>query len=275
MTKSNGLWTGRTKIAVTSLLSEEDPDPVSVINRDGASRVVLTCEHAGNGVPNELGGLGLDDGELSRHIAWDIGAAAIARRLADILDAPLVLQNYSRLVIDCNRPAHSDESIAVVSDGTSIPGNLDLSDVERDARMRDIHDPYHRTVGALLDDRMERRVESVVISIHTFTPALVVDPAPRPWDLCLLYNRDDRLARILDIILDDVEHAFGIAHNEPYSVCDETDYTIPVHGERRGINSLLLEVRDDHVRDDDGIGRWGNFLGNALKAAERHLLGPA
>jgi len=264
------LWTGRPRITAARLLSESDPNPVSAINPDGASRVVLTCEHAGNGVPGALGDLGLGEADLARHIAWDIGAAAIARRLAEIIDAPLVLQHYSRLVIDCNRPAHSDESIALASDGTTVPGNHDLSAAERDARRREIHDPFHRTVADLLDARAERDADPVLISIHTFTPALAVDPDPRPWDMGLLYNRDDRLARIFDRVLDDIEHAFGIAHNEPYSVCDETDYTIPVHGERRGINSLLLEVRNDHVHKDDGIGRWSDFLGAVLRAVETH-----
>ena len=265
------MFSGRLEIAVAGLLSDKDPSPVSVVNPDGASRVVLTCEHAGNGVPGALGALGLGAADLQRHIAWDIGAAATARRLAEIIDAPLVLQHYSRLVIDCNRPLESEEAIALVSDGTTVPGNHALSDAERDARLEEIHRPYHHVVGAFLDERMARAAPPLLISIHSFTPALAVDPVPRPWDLGLLYNRDDRLARAVDRILDEMEHPFGVAHNEPYTVSDDSDFTIPVHGEGRGIDSLLLEIRNDHIRDDHGIVRWGDFLGAALAAAETHL----
>ncbi len=253
------------------LLQDHDPEPVCVVNAKGKSRYVITCEHAGREIPSRLGDLGIDDDDRRRHIAWDIGAAETALNFSRILDAPLVMQTYSRLVIDCNRPVSADDSIPEVSDGRAIPGNEGLSREQRAARERDIHRPYHAAVETLLNERAHLHEAPVLISFHTFTQALEMDGIFRPWDMGLLYNRDDRLAGLFDQALCEMEHGYKIAHNEPYSVCDESDYTLPVHGESRGIYNLLLEVRNDHVADDHGHRIWGEFLGSALKAVERKI----
>ncbi len=253
------------------LLRDHDPEPVCVVNADGASRYVITCEHAGREIPSQLGDLGIDDDDRNRHIAWDIGAAETAGHLSRILDAPLVMQTFSRLVIDCNRPVNADDSIPEVSDGRAIPGNEGLSMEQRAVRESEIHRPYHASVESLLSARAHRHEEPVLISFHTFTRALEVDGVFRPWDMGLLYNRDDRLAGLFDRVLCEMDHDYKIAHNEPYSVCDESDYTLPVHGESRGIHNLLLEVRNDHVADGRGHRMWGEFLGAALKAVERKI----
>ena len=254
-----------------ALLQDNDPAAVVIHNGQGRSPYIFTCEHAGRAIPTRLGDLGIGASDRERHIAWDIGAAATARRIAEAVDAPLVLQQYSRLVIDCNRPADSQESIPLVSDGTSIPGNDAIHRAEREARHLEVHRPFHQAVETLLDERMARRAHPILIAFHTFTPALAVNPAPRPWDMGLLYNRDDRLARLFDGVLCEMEHGFSVAHNEPYSVCDETDYTLPVHGESRGICNLLLEVRNDHVSDEHGIAKWSEFLGAVLRAVEEKV----
>ena len=254
-----------------TLLQDGDLASVTVFNPQGRSPFLITCEHAGREIPSRLGDLGLNEEDLSRHIAWDIGAAVTARQIAERIDAPLVLQRYSRLVIDCNRPVDTSESIPQQSDGTIIPGNKKLSKLEREARHREIHRPFHDTIEEILDNRMHDEQPSALIAFHTFTPALLSESAARPWDMGLLYNRDNRLARAFDQALDELAHEHKIAHNEPYTVCDETDYTLPIHGEIRNIHNLLLEVRNDHVSDENGCLRWGDLLSGVLSDVECNL----
>lgn len=261
-------------IAVTGksrLLSENDPQPVSVFNDIGQSRIVLTCEHAGNTIPECLGTLGLDSQDLLRHIAWDIGAAVTAKYIAEHIDAPLVLQNYSRLVIDCNRPEYSSDMIPVVSDGTQVAGNAHLTVTDCKIRFAEISQPFHRTVQSLLDERIERGETPLVFAIHSYTPRLQSDQIDRPWDLGLLYNRDNRLAVLFREVLDNTEHDLVVADNKPYAVSDESDYTLPVHCEKRGIHGLLLEIRNDLIADKTGVSTCAELLGDVLLKIDKLL----
>jgi len=255
----------------TSLLNDNDLPPVTIFNQDGNSNFVLTCEHAGNAIPDSLGTLGLAKVDLSRHIAWDIGAATTAQYIAESIDAPLVLQRYSRLVIDCNRPFEAPDAIPSISDGTMIPGNKNISTADHMARYEEIHRPFHQSIEALLDERTDRYRNPVLIPLHTFTPTLKANPISRPWDMGLLYNRDARLAELLDYVLDGMNHEYEIAHNQPYTISDETDFTLPVHGESRSIYHLLLEIRNDHLRDQNDISKWSLFLSDVLMKVERYL----
>lgn len=248
------------------MLRRNDPAPVTLVNGDGLSNVVLCCEHAGRAIPAGLGDLGLPMTERDRHIGWDIGAEGVARVLSGILDAPLVLQRYSRLVVDCNRPFAAPDAIPEVSDGTPVPGNANLDEVERRARFDAIHAPFHEALGGLLDRRMAQGRQSVLVAIHSFVPQLT-GGAPRPWHLGALSNRDGRLAlAFLD--------AFRVgnpdlvaAHNQPYEVDDLGDYTIPVHGERRGLPHVLIEIRHDGIAEASGQARWAGLIARALTEA--------
>src|SRR5205085_474073 len=135
------------------LLGGDDPPPVRVLRSEGRSDFLLTADHAGRAIPRRLGTLGVADSELMRHIAWDIGIAGVTERLAEALDAAAILQNYSRLVIDCNRQPGLDSSIPTVSELTAIPGNEDLSAAERETRRREIFVPYHQRIEELLKRR--------------------------------------------------------------------------------------------------------------------------
>ena len=135
------------------LLAADEPAPVSVYNEGGKSPFLLIADHAGNLIPHTLGRLGIAEGDCQRHIAWDIGIASLGRLLANALDATLIQQNYSRLVIDCNRPLESTTSIADISENTPIPGNAGLSDCARQIRAREIFRPYHDRIEAELDCR--------------------------------------------------------------------------------------------------------------------------
>ncbi|MBT4038957.1 MAG: N-formylglutamate amidohydrolase [Rhodospirillales bacterium] len=251
---------------VSNLLHDSDPAPVAVYNASGTSPYVLTCEHAGRLVPRKLGNLGIDDRHWERHIAWDIGAERVARMLAEHLDAPVIVQRYSRLVVDCNRPLYSEEAIPEVSDGTEIPANLGISDEDKGERIKDIHEPYHDALATLLDDRSQANVETALVAVHSFTPSLEAKPGPRPWDLGILHNRHDHLSRHVHDVLETEANHLEFTFNEPYRVNDHEDYTIPVHGEKRGIPHTLLEIRNDHISEESGQREWAELLNRVFKA---------
>jgi predicted N-formylglutamate amidohydrolase len=254
-----------------TLLGRSDPEPVEIVNRSGASDFLLVCEHAGRMVPAALGDLGVAAAEMDRHIAWDIGAEGLSRRLSAHLDAALVLQRYSRLVIDCNRPLRASDCIPEASDGTAVPANIRLRDADRLCRYDEIHRPFHDAIGAMLDRRQEEGRLTILVAVHSFTPRLAgID---RPWLLGLLHNRDDTFARHLMPVIAAAHPEVIAEHNQPYSVDDLSDYTIPVHAEGRNLPHVLLEIRNDQVRDEAGQERWASLLAGALRSAAEPMRG--
>lgn len=248
---------------LTRLLESDEPHPVDCRRLDGLSDIFLTCDHAGKRLPRKLGSLGLGEADLERHIAWDIGAAAMAERMSEILGATLVMQRYSRLVIDCNRPPSAPTSITKISEGTEIPGNRDLEPHEAHGRMREIFDPYHDRIDVELELRRRAMRPTVLVSMHSFTP--VFHGERRPWHLGLLYNRDPSFARCLAGELEGTN--LNVGHNVPYSVSDITDYTIPVHGERRRVPHVMIEVRQDLIDRREGQDEWAERLSVLLLGA--------
>jgi predicted N-formylglutamate amidohydrolase len=249
------------------LLAAADPAPVTVYNGNGRSPLLLVADHAGNIFPRALGRLGISAAEAARHIALDIGIANLSRMVADALDAALIQQNYSRLVIDCNRPPGAATSIPEISEVTPVPGNVGLSTAERMAREREIFRPYHDAIAAELERRREVKAPTALIALHSFTP--VFKAAARPWHAALLYHRDPRLARALLALLRN--DGLTVGDNEPYFVSDETDYTIPVHGERRNIPHALIEIRQDLLADEKGQREWAQRLARIVPEAYRGL----
>jgi len=229
---------------------------------------VLICDHASARVPRRLANLGLAASDLERHIGWDIGAAALGARLAERLGAPLICQQYSRLVVDCNRPPGSAESILRISDGLPIPGNLELTPEDAAARHAEIFEPYHRCIRDTLDARRSHGRPSVLISLHSFTPRF--EGVDRPWHIGLLYQRDARLARRLGPALR-ADGRWQVGDNEPYSVGDDTDHSIPEHGERRGLPHVGIEVRQDLIADEAGQRAWAERLALALAPLEHEF----
>ncbi len=255
----------RFEVATATLLGPDEPSAFQIVREQGRSAYFLTCDHGGNLLPRALGTLGLLPLELERHIAWDIGAAALARRLADALDAFLVIQTYSRLAIDCNRPPHSPSSIAPISESTPIPGNQLVGPADADARRRQIFQPYHDRIGAELDARNVLGRPTILVALHSFTREFKGES--RPWHVGVLYNRDARLARIL-LELFREERGLVVGDNQPYSVNDESDYAIPTYGERRAIPHVELEMRQDLLADESGQTAWAQRLVRALGRAE-------
>ena len=251
-----------------TLLAADERRPVTIYNADGTSPFLLVADHAGNSIPRALGRLGLVEAELQRHIAWDIGIAGLGRLLADALDAALIQQNYSRLVIDCNRPLAAASSIPAISELTDIPGNAGLTDADKAARAGEIFRPYHDRIEAELEERRQSGRTTALISLHSFTP--VFKSVARPWHAAVLYNRDARFAHRLIALLN-AEKEFTVGENVPYTVSDATDYTIPVHAERRGLHHVLIEIRQDLIADQSGQSDWALRLARLLPLAYRNL----
>src|SRR6478736_563715 len=224
------------------LLGSEDVPPVHEFNAAGGSPFLLTCDHYGRLIPQSLGDLGLPASELTRHIAWDIGIAGVAEALSKQLNAHLIAQRYSRLVIDCNRPPDAPSSIPRISEATTIPANEGLARDAAELRRRAVFDPYHRRIGEVIDRRLRDNMPTVLLSLHSFTP--VYAGIVRPWHIGTLYHRDTRLPPLLLKLLR-AENDLVVGDNEPYAVSDETDYTIPVHGEARGLMNSGIEIRQD------------------------------
>lgn len=255
--------------APAALLGPSDPPPVELFNPEGAAPIMFVCDHAGRAIPAALGRLGLEETALARHIAWDIGIADLSRLLADRLDAWLALQTYSRLVIDCNRSPEVESSIVTLSEVTPIPGNRDLSAEDRARRIAEIFRPYHEAIAAELDRRRREDRPTVLIVMHSFTP--VYKGVWRPWHVGVLYNRDPRYGRILLDLLR-AEGDLIVGDNEPYSISDESDYTVPVHGERRGIPHVEIEIRQDLLGEEAGRRAWADRLARLLPMAYDRLL---
>jgi predicted N-formylglutamate amidohydrolase len=253
-----------------SLLTPDEPPPFLEIGRNRRSAFVIAVDHASRRIPKRLGSLGLPPAELERHIAWDIGAFEVARRMAEALDAALVAANYSRLVIDCNRDPRVASSIPTVAEATEIPGNKDLSEEAVAARRTQIFQPYHDRLRELLDERQRAGRPTILVAQHSMTD--VFKGVRRSMHAAVLYNRDRRFAAlVLDILRR--EPNLTVADNEPYFVSDETDYTLPRHGEARGLPHVEIEIRQDLIRDEAGQVEWAARLAQALRLAEHALTG--
>ena len=250
------------------LLGPEDLPPVHEHNAAGRSSFLLTCDHYGRLFPRALGDLGVAKNELTRHIAWDIGIAGVADALSKHLDAHLIAQRYSRLVIDCNRPPDAPSSIPRISEATVIPGNEGLAREAAALRRRAVFDPYHRRISEVIDRRLRDAVPTVLVSLHSFTA--VYAGIARPWHIGTLYHRDTRLPPLLLKLLRD-EPDLVVGDNEPYAVSDETDYTIPVHGEARGLMNSGIEIRQDLIADRAGQQQWAERLARIFGEIETML----
>jgi predicted N-formylglutamate amidohydrolase len=241
-------------------------DPEIVINPRGTSQIVLVCEHAGRTIPNSLGTLGLTESERERHFAWDIGAEGVARRLSAILDAPLILQRYSRLVYDCNRPPESADAMPVLGELTRIPGNEGLSAANRLARIEAVYRPFHAAVSQVLDTRAAERKSTILATIHSFTP--VFKGNRRNLHLGILHDRDSRFA---DLMIRQLAHASDIMvrRNEPYGPQDGVCHTLNLHAAVRGLLNVMIEIRNDLITTEKGQQEWAERLATTLQEAAR------
>jgi predicted N-formylglutamate amidohydrolase len=243
-------------------LDFDDPPPFEV-REHGTSPFVFICDHAGRKLPEALGSLGLPESELVRHIAWDIGARGLSLALAERLDAWAIWQTYSRLVIDCNRPLTSPDSIATHSEDTIIVGNLEVSATEAALRAAHIFEPYHARIRQELDERAANGRASILLFVHSFTPTY--RRVDRPFHAGVLYHTDDRVALPLLEALRQ-EPGLVVGDNEPYRASPLTDYGLIEHAEKRGLPYVELEVRQDLIADAEGQAQWTERLARLLVA---------
>ena len=247
------------------LLGAGDPVPAEVVRPAGTSPFFLTCEHGGRAFPARLGTLGVAGPDLERHIAWDIGAAGVASGLSARLDATLVLQQYSRLVVDCNRAPGAADFVIEVSEDTVIPGNRGLSDAAIEVRAAEIFHPYHDRIHDLLEARIAANRLTVVVSVHTCTPVYL--GVHRPWHIGVMYEHDDRLARQMLVLLreEGEEAGLEVGDNEPYFMTSDKDYSVPRHGQGRGILHAGFEIRQDLVESEAGQRDWAERIERVLR----------
>ncbi len=236
-------------------------DPFTVVNDGGAAPALIICDHASRHIPLEYGDLGLSEDQLSRHIAWDIGAGEVARRLASILDAPAVLCGTSRLVVDCNRPFGVDSSIPKTSDGVTVPGNVNIDLAERQNRMERFFHPYHDEIDRRIRILQQRHRALALISVHSFTPEM--DDFKRPWHVGVLWDQDQSLAapvirelrRNQDLV---------VGENKPYGGTDPPGYALHIHAADNGLPIAVFEIRQDQIETAEGAERWAHILAKAL-----------
>jgi predicted N-formylglutamate amidohydrolase len=250
----------------TALLARYEAPPFFVRNPGAGSPFVIIGDHAGCDVPARLAGLGLPPAELRRHIGWDIGVADLGTRLAGDLDGVFIGQRFSRLVIDCNRDPARADAVCGVSDGTTVPGNADLSQAARRARILEVFEPYHGRIAEALDARMAVGVRPILIALHSFTP--VLGGEARPWRYGVLHLGDSAYA---DAVLGGLRGALGeaaVGDNQPYAM-DGTDYSAPRHAAVRGLAYVELEVRQDLIGDEAGVAAAATLLAPILEAAHR------
>jgi len=247
------------------LLEADEPPPVLEYRRDGRSPFVIVVDHAGRRIPKRLGNLGLPLSELERHTAWDLGALEVAMRVSIALEAPLVAQEYSRLVIDCNRTPGSETSIPTMAESLEVPGNVGLSEEEIAARRSEIFEPYHARLRAVLRERQAARRPTILVTQHTMTN--ILRGVRRQMHAAVLYEHDRRFAGIVLEMLRRNEELM-IAENEPYLV-QLTHYTVPHHAEAHGLPYVEVEIRQDLVTEEAGQAEWAHRIAEALKDAER------
>jgi predicted N-formylglutamate amidohydrolase len=238
--------------------------PFEVINATGRAPLVIACDHASNAVPPEIGGLGVSDAALQRHIAWDIGAAAISGHLARAFDAPAILCGTSRLVIDCNRQLRDPTLIPLVSDGTVVPGNEGLTPDQRAHRISAYFDPYHAACRAVIEARCKAGRRPLFLAVHSMTDRM--KGKSRPWEIALSSNENRRATDPALQALRSVE-GIVVGDNEPYDMNTDEDYSTPEHALSRGLDYLQVEFRQDVVATPEGQKRFAELFIPAVAAA--------
>lgn len=245
------------------LIGPGDPPPYTIYNEQGDAPFILVCDHASRAFPRAMNQLGVADWVLDRHVAWDIGSDSLTRQLADRFNAPAVMAGYSRLIVDLNRQLNHDSAFLSVSDGIAIPGNLELSEEEKQLRTRSFFKPYHDAIQARIELFRDQGRIPAIISIHTCTP--VYDRIVRKWHIGVMWDKDPRIARPL------LENLAGmpevcVGDNEPYSGQHPNDFTIDHHAESAGLPCVGVEVRQDLVASAEGAAHWSGVLGEALES---------
>ena len=251
------------------LLTPDDPHPVEIFRVENSSPVLIVCDHAGNAVPKKLQQLMPKPEDMNRHIAIDVGARAVAQIVARVLNSNLIMQRYSRLVIDMNRPLNSPELCPEVSDGTPVLFNQNLTDNQKKSRVAEIFETYHNSIAGIIGE--SENPPKALVAIHSFTPNLRNQP-PRFWHFDLISRATVDLALELRDFLQSKRPGFNYGVNEIFSVSDLSDYTLRTHAENRGLLGLSIETRNDLLTCDTDLENWANLLADGLHAIFAHRI---
>ncbi|MCG7394387.1 N-formylglutamate amidohydrolase [Microvirga sp. ACRRW] len=250
-----------------------EPHPVEIVEGALESGILLLCDHASNGVPPDLGDLGLPESEFQRHIAYDIGAAAVTRSLARRLNAPAILTQFSRLIIDPNRGRDDPTLVMRLSDGAVVPGNAKVDEGEVQRRIARFYDPYDAAISDAIRKAMAAGHPPAIVTVHSYTP--VWRGWPRPWHVGILWDADERYAKpLLEGLM--AEEGLVVGDNEPYDGALAGD-TIDRHATIGGLANALIEIRQDLIASDEGAEEWAERFARLLKplAAQADLRKPA
>jgi len=233
-----------------------------IVGEAGNSQMVISCDHASNRVPDEVnnGSLGLDEEDMARHIAYDVGAAGVSRHLSRLLDAPLIMSRFSRLVIDPNRGEDDPTLVMQLYDGTIIPANRALSETQLTARIVNLYRPYHTAFAKL----MAARANPILIAVHSFTAQLEGRPK-RPWHVGVLFANDQRLSTPMLAALRDQED-ICVGENEPYGGHLPGD-SVERHALLQNHPNILIELRNDLIRTDAQQRHWAERLAPLITGA--------
>ncbi len=250
-------------------MSDETEKPVVISNPEGASPFVLVCDHASRRIPAQYGDMGLTEAERSSHIAWDPGALAVSQQLVTLLDAPLVASTVSRLVIDANRDPAAPNLIWTLSEATRIAANENLSDEERQFRIKAYHQPYHEAIDQVLADRKSSGRNVILVCVHSFTPVFLGQS--RPWPIGLIHGKNTHFTRALRDALIAEEPTLNVGWNEPYAALNGVTLTLEKHGDGRGIPSTMIEIRNDEIGTPEGVALWAERLAHSLETARQAI----
>ncbi|WP_262693967.1 N-formylglutamate amidohydrolase [Kordiimonas aquimaris] len=231
-----------------------------LINPDAREGIILLCDHATNHVPHGYDNLGLTPDVLEEHIAYDIGAEDVTRKICEMMGVAAVLGPVSRLLIDCNREPGRSSMIPTASDGITIPANNDLTEKAIKARMDAYYYPFHTMCETLIAEHMDAGLTPLLVAVHSFTPAMAGED--RPWHVGFLWNQDPRLAQAMIGLLER-ETDLVIGDNLPYSGKD-LYYTMQRHGADHGLPQTTLEIRQDLVDTEEKTTQWAALIADVL-----------
>ena len=245
------------------LLAPDEPPAFDILTAGGDTRIILTCEHAGDIVPRKLGLLGMSPDDYKCHYAVDVGARDVTRYLSAMLNAPAVLGNYSRLVVDLNRAVDHPTTFAPTGEGKPVPGNIDITDEDKAQRIRELYEPYHQALTGILDRVQASGTIPVVVSVHSFTPKFF--NFARPWEIGFLHSDDPRLS--LQMIAYFKRLGYHVGDNEPYDHRIARGGSVNRHAGLRRLPHTMVEYRNDMISNDKDAFFWAKLLADGLQEA--------
>lgn len=243
------------------LLAEDEPPPYSVVNPGGKAPCLLICEHASNAIPKKLDNLGLTEEQLRHHAILDIGVDHVTRCLSEILDAPAIIANYSRAVIDINRRLDHPTVFLTENDGLTVTANLNLGDAEKQIRIDEIYEPFHQKIRDMIEGFRQQDMIPAIVSIHSYSPLFYKQV--RPWHMGILWTQDPRMP--VPVIEYFREKGYTVGDNEPYDARVLRGTTINQHADDNRLPNVLVEIRNDQIDSAQGGTQWAEMLGDCLK----------